>query len=471
MKDMLPIAIRMADIKKSGCFFLLALAMVALPSCKKFVEIEPPPTEVTTATVFSDSTAAASAMTGLYSQMMSSNLFFMNGGLTLLPALSADEITRTSPNASFDVFTVNAIAPNNSLLQNNLWRSAYGYIYQCNAIIEGAAKSSSLSPSFKQRLIAEARFNRAFCYFYLVNLFGDVPLVAVTDYLINASMPRTQSSAVYAAIDADLQYAKSYLPAMVTENIQPTSGAAAAMLARSKLFQKDWAAAEANATAVINSGLYSLPANLSMVFVPGSSETIWQLVPVQPSFNTAEGNVFIPANGTTRPTYVLTQSLQNAFDTGDARRTAWIKTTVSNGQSYAFPYKYKERVSTAIGAPPVEYNVVLRLAEQYLIRAEARVKQGKLSEANADLNVTRGRAGLPNVVATDDTSCLMAIEKERQREFFAEWGHRWFDLKRTGRADTVLSLTKSGWGPSDALYPIPFEEIQNNPALTQNPGY
>lgn len=471
MKDIQLIASKIADLLKGSVFLFITVVILTLSSCKKFVATEAPPTEITTATVFSDSVAAASAITGLYSQMMSSNIFLVNGGVTLVSALSSDELTRTSPNSFYDVFTANAIPSNNSLVQNNLWRAAYSYIYQCNAIIEGAGKSSSLSSAFKQRLTAEARFNRAFCYFYLVNLFGDVPLVTTTDYSINASMPRTPSSAVYAAIDADLQFATSYLPAIVTENIQPTSSAAAAVLARSKLFQKDWAAAEANATTVINVGLYSLPADLSTVFTPGSSETIWQLVPVQPSFNTAEANVFIPANGATRPTYVLTQALQNAFDTGDARPTIWIKTSLLNGQSYAFPYKYKERIRMAIGSPSVEYNVVLRLAEQYLIRAEARVKQGNLSGAKADLNIIRNRAGLPNVVAADDTSLLLAIEKERQREFFAEWGHRWLDLKRTGRADAVLSLTKSGWQPSDALYPIPFDEIQNNPAFTQNPGY
>lgn len=450
---------------------LVAIAIAILTSCKKFVEIGPPPTEVATATVFSDSTAAASAMTGLYSQMMSTNILLMNGGATVFPALSADELTTTTPNPFYDEFAANAIPADNSLLQNNLWRSTYGYIYQCNAIIEGADKSTGLSGDFKRKLMAEARFDRAFCYFYLVNLFGDVPLVTTTAYSINATMPRTAVQNVYAAIETDLSFAKQNLPTNTAGNTRPGSLAATALIARLKLYQKDWATAEANATACINAGLYSLSTDLLTVFKPSSTETIWQLMPVQSTFNTAEANVFVPVDAATQPTYVLTPMLLTAFDTADARKTAWLNTVTINGQSYTFPYKYKEQVRVNPGTMPTEYNIVLRLAEQYLIRAEARAKQGNLTEATADINTIRTRAGLPNTVAGDESSLLLAIETEKEREFFTEWGHRWFDLKRTGRADAVLGSLKPGWQTTDALYPIPFEEIQSNPLLTQNPGY
>lgn len=194
-------------------------------------------------------------------------------------------------------------------------------------------------------------------------------------------------------------------------------------------------------------------------------------MPVLPLQNTAEGNAFIPASTTAKPTYVLTPALMAAFEQGDARKTAWLKTTAVSGQNYVFPFKYKQRSAAVPGTPPSEHYVILRLTEQYLIRAEARARQSNLDGAKADLNVVRTRSGLSNTLATDESSLLLAIEKERQREFFAEWGHRWFDLKRTGRADAVLGSIKPGWQTTDALYPIPFLEIQNNPFLTQNPGY
>jgi len=88
-----------------------------------------------------------------------------------------------------------------------------------------------------------------------------------------------------------------------------------------------------------------------------------------------------------------------------------------------------------------------------------------------DVNIIRQRAGLSPLVLTDKSTLLLAIEKERQTELFSEWGHRWFDLKRTGRADAVLGAEKSNWKSTDALYPIPAVEISKNPKLTQNPGY
>ena len=116
--------------------------------------------------------------------------------------------------------------------------------------------------------------------------------------------------------------------------------------------------------------------------------------------------------------------------------------------------------------------MVIRLAEIYLIRAEARAHQNNIAGAQSDINAIRGRAGLANTAAADQNSLLLAIEKERKLELFTEWGHRWFDLKRTNRSDAVLGPVKApGWQSTDALYPIPFTEIQNNRNVTQNPGY
>jgi hypothetical protein len=141
-----------------------------------------------------------------------------------------------------------------------------------------------------------------------------------------------------------------------------------------------------------------------------------------------------------------------------------------NGQTYSCPYKYRIKGGTTDAA---EYNVVFRLAEQYLIRAEANAHNGKINDAVADINVIRNRAGLPpvtNGIGLD--SCLSIIMQERRKEFFTEWGHRWFDLKRTNRIDTELKLSKADeWQTHDRLYPIPLLEMQANPSLIQNDGY
>ncbi|HEY4197438.1 MAG TPA: RagB/SusD family nutrient uptake outer membrane protein, partial [Mucilaginibacter sp.] len=117
-----------------------------------------------------------------------------------------------------------------------------------------------------------------------------------------------------------------------------------------------------------------------------------------------------------------------------------------------------------------------RLAEQYLIRAEARSQEGNVSGAQSDLNVIRNRAGLANTTASTQTTLLTAILHERQVEMFTEWGHRWLDLKRTGTVDAVMSLVLpakggGGWNPNMALMPLPLGDLQADQNLTQNPGY
>ncbi len=115
--------------------------------------------------------------------------------------------------------------------------------------------------------------------------------------------------------------------------------------------------------------------------------------------------------------------------------------------------------------------MVLRFAELYLIRAEARANQDNLEGAIDDLNEIRSRAGLPDLLDTlTKDEVLLAIEKERKLELFTEWGHRWLDLKRTGRALTVLSVTKPEITETDLLYPIPLAAMNTNPNLEQNPG-
>jgi len=152
------------------------------------------------------------------------------------------------------------------------------------------------------------------------------------------------------------------------------------------------------------------------------------------------------------------------------RKNKWIKDVVVAGQRYYYPYKYRIRTTSASGS---EYNVVLRFAEQYLIRAEARAMQNNNTGAAEDINTIRIRAGLTPVPGNSTPAeCLDIVQKERRVELFSEWGHRWFDLKRTGSINTVLQSVKgSNWQPTDQFYPIPFSEIQKNPSLAQNQGY
>jgi hypothetical protein len=449
--------------------YLILLSGFALAAgCKKFVSVGAPLSEVESSKVFFDNQATLSAALGVYANMGLSGLQACSGGSTVYPALSADELTYTSTNAELLSFQHNAVIANSGTgIYSRLWVPAYSTIYQANSILQGLSGSAGVADTIKRQVQGEMLVVRSLNYFYLANLFGNVPLELTTDYKTNNTLGRTPVPLVYSQLAGDLKTAVGLLtPAYPgAANTRPNKWTAAALLARVCLYQKDWVGALAQSSAVINAGLYSLESDPANVFGTASAETIWQLA--NDYHNTAEGSAFVPASATALPAYALTSFLKAAFEPGDRRSSSWLKKNTVKGVDYYYPYKYKVRVSQ----PVSEYYVVLRLAEQYLIRAEARAELGDLAGAKEDLNLLRSRAGLSAVATGDQALLLQAIAKERQTELFCEWGNRWLDLKRTGKADAVLSAEKAGWNPAAALYPVPLSELQHNPNLVQNPGY
>src|ERR1022692_228416 len=443
---------------------ILLILLIVSPGCRKFVTVDAPITQLSTATVYTSDATAEAAVTGIYSQIMNNASDFASGGATsisFLAGLSADEFINYSTSQDMIGFYSNSILPGNGNLTGSLWGPAYQYIYDANLILEGLASSNGVSAAAKKELTGEALFVRSFCYFYLVNLFGDVPLILGTDYKSNEIASRTPTSTIYQQIISDLQQAQAMLPADYSfangQKVRPNKWAATALLARVYLYLQDWADAQSSATAILNSGSFSLAGDMDSVFLANSKEAIWQLMPVSPGYNTWDAYFFIL---TTTPENVsVSPDLLNAFELGDLRRSNWIDSVIVSGQIYYYPFKYKINGS---GNPPVtEYSMVLRLAEQYLIRAEAEAEQDDIPDATADINIIRSRAGLSATTANDKPSLLTAIEHEREIELFSEWGHRWLDLKRTGLASTVLPLAKPLWQNTDTLYPIPESEIKS----------
>jgi hypothetical protein len=218
--------------------------------------------------------------------------------------------------------------------------------------------------------------------------------------------------------------------------------------------------------------------DLDSSFLLNSAEAIWQLPPPNqyPYSSAMEVANFIPPSsaGVVPNDVHCDSSLINAFEPNDLRRTHWIDSISLGGVIYYWPYKYKVLVGT--GGNPTEAETVLRLSEQYLIRAEAEAQLGNLPQAITDLNVVRARAGLPNLTSSlPQQAVLDAIALERQVELFTEWGERWLDLKRTGTINTVMSgvapLKGATWNPNWVLWPLPETALAANAALVQNPGY
>jgi len=456
-------------------------------SCRKLVTVPQPINSITTTEQFNSDAQANSAMAGVYVGMAGGRLSFSNGYPAILGGMSADDLFYYGiSDPIMMTFPVNQLVANNSYT-GTMWTTAYKAIYNSNAVIEGIAASTSglLHDTVRQRLTAEAKFVRAFSYFYLVNLFGDVPLVQTVDFNKVRYMARTPVNGVYLQIIQDLKDAQSVLTAdSAKERIIPNKWVATAMLARVYLYKGEYENAAAQATAVINNtAVYNLESNLNNVFLSTSREAIWQLKQgtndITTKNATVEGFSFLPNPlATAKAPYCLTTSLLNAFETGDNRRTAWVNSTSFGGAGLNYyPYKYKVGQANYSNNAPTEYNMVFRLAEMYLVRAEAAANgaAGGTATAITDLNTIRSRAGLTALpVSLTQAQVIVAVAKERQTELFAECGHRWLDLKRTGKAHEVLSVLswKQPWtGDYQLLYPIPLSEIDADPVLQQNPGY
>jgi len=452
-------------------------------SCKKMVSIDPPTSSITTKDAFRDSAEADEAITGIYTRMINNNgnTFLGNGAVTVFCGLSADELVNFKSDPSYVQLYTNQVLSSNGLIYSYLWSPAYTYIYQANACIEGLHASSTLPNTVQTRLLGESRFLRAFCYFYLVNLFGDVPLITTTDWAKSTAASRSSKGEVYKQIIADLTDAEQNLPddygISGGERIRATKWAAIALLSRVSLYTGDYSGAVNLSSTLINTqGLFSLVDDLNSIFLANSNETILQLKQNTSSYPftaTAEGNNFIPRNNTSSPSFYLPTGLLNAFEPGDYRKSAWTATTKYQGKVYYYPYKYKTGpAQRQVNGAATEYYMVLRLTEQYLIRAEASAMNNDLVTATGDLNLIRQRAGLPSLSNNlDKDGVLKAVAQERRIELFDEWGNRWLDLKRTGQADAVLAPLKPAWKQYQSLYPIPLNELNFSPNLTQNPGY
>jgi hypothetical protein len=484
------------------CFFTCTIQM----ACKKLIEVDEPINSITTAEIFATDATATSAMAGVYSEMIngssggSTSSTFSSGDATGYGAASSDELHAYIylNNPSADFYGSNHLTVFNATGSTGLWSSAYTIIYKSNSVIEGvaASRATMLHDSVRKELTAEAKFTRAFSYFYLTNFFGDVPMALTVDFNTTENLPRMPQPQVYQQIISDLKDAQAGLSADYSvghgERIIPNKWAATLLLARVYLYMRDYADAAAQANVVINnSTLFALEPDLANVFSTTSREAIWQLKQTTNDGTlqnaTPEGRTDLPLtmDGHGQPQTCITDQLLSAFEPGDQRRVKWVGSTDNaDGSStlpattYYYPYKYVIGIGNSDPSqPPSQYYMVLRLAEAYLILAEAEANgaTGGTAAAITALNVIRNRAGLPNLNSSlNQQQVLSAVAQERRIEFFAEWGHRWFDLKRTGQAHAVLSVipAKQPWaGDYQLLYPIPQSEITADHFLTQNPGY
>lgn len=435
-------------------YFALLVSLLGLTACDSVLDTNPR-ASVAAETAVQTEKDAESAILGVYSILQYDDLYGQYA--VVIPDLYSDDLDHTGTFTSLGEFDNNNVFPDNVSI-NDGWSVRYVGINRANSVLMALDRLEEISDDKRTSLKGEALFLRAFLHFELARYFGGVPIVTEpTDGADEISRPaRNTLEEVYARVEADLKEAETLLPASKSAG-RASKLTAKALLARLYLYQERWADAFAAADEVIESDAYSLVGDYATLMeTKNSPESILEV-----QFSTNDANSlafwFFPDELGGRLEYAPSVALYEAYEEGDQRRHA----TVGNLDGLLYGTKYF-RISNG------DDNVfVLRLAEMYLIRAEALARQGGAVEAvQADINAIRNRAGLGDTEADTVEELLDAILQERRVEFALE-GHRFFDLRRTGRAMEVLGITN----PDRLLFPIPQAELDVNPNLVQNPGY
>lgn len=418
---------------------------------------------------------------------------------------------------AFDDFE--SILPNNTSILM-LWQKWYTAIARANTAIEFATNYDGFTTSgLKERLIAEAKFVRAFAYFELVKHWGDVPLI--TEYIATTDdqliYSRSPKSEVYAQIESDLNDASSVLGTKSEMELgRTTRGAALTLLAKIHLYQGNYNDVVSNCEAVMALG-YELEENFADNWSLDNEygkESIFEIGYVdgffsdgfesdQAVYNQGSssyqmfGFIFnssddVPGNGG-YGNCVPRKGLIDMYDDTDVRKDAtfitpetvfddigpavngtdiyqyfWVNPAALETKASMRKYHLPAAVTRSIlnvGASPLNEKV-LRYADVLLMHAEA-VVMGASGDGQGSLDQVRTRAGLPSIPLT-----VQNVKDERRRELATEGWDRFTDLVRWGDAASVLAFKNFSTG-RDELLPIPQSEINlvGSEILEQNPGY
>lgn len=363
------------------------------------------------------------------------------------------------------------------------WNSYYRALYAINNIV---ASAESADFDTKQVLIGEAKFLRALCYFDMVRAWGDIPLVIQPLSIDEAyAKGRTPTADVYTQIVEDLIYAAANLPTKSNQRFvgAATSDAANTLLGKVYLTLGDKTKAAETLMKVY--GKFSLVpyANLWDKTKKNSAESIFEI-----QYKGGKSNpyskywaMFSPLDNRVVTAWgagmnQVTDDLWNAYEVGDSRRELSIqdgyKTAAGVTVEVKYPIKWKDTAAEVDGLREASDNnfIVLRYADVLLMLTEATGDAKYMNEVRTRVALPLyGAAGYPAKYNTVDLAC----EHERQVELALEF-HRWFDLKRTGRAIAVIKNSGKNLTitTNQLVLPIPLEVITQNPnVITQNSGY
>jgi len=487
---------------KTTIKFLSAL-LLALPfySCEKFLDLKPLnesikiENESSDSAYFKSASEVEAALAGAYSDFRNEYFeldYFVNGD-----AQSDDAYAGADNPANFQIDDYNIDAINSNVSRD--WAYLYSTIGKTNYIINNVddVTDPELTDARKKEVKGEACFIRAFMYFELVRIWGDVPLQLTEIKTISADLlpelypimfpARTPQADVYAQIIKDLEFALANVRATAPDKGFATKGAVNTLLAKvyATMEPHDWTKVLKYCNDVIAGGYTLLPdyEQLWNNTIENSSESIFE---INYAGTTSSGNwgasMFLGMDW--KKFNIPSNDLVKAFDQeGDMiRKNASIVFMDVTGHwsdqhwpqaSYPFAYKYRAYVY-----PSAQNYIFFRLADVILLKAEALNETGDVTGAAQLVNQIRSRVNLSNTQASTQEAMRLAIEKERRLELAFE-GHRWHDLKRTGRAIAVMNAVTEFGGVNMSYnlnenrlwWPIPQSELDKNTRLVQNPGY
>lgn len=453
-------------------------------------------------------------------------------GLTLMLRSDMVDIGNPSTNADrieHDQFTVSANNPlilNPSNPERSFWPRLYQVVRGANETLRELEVLDEQDAGVKEEIEARARFIRAFAYYHLVRLFGDVPYLDETTTTAEASIAeKTSVDLIYESIIADFIYAKQWLPDSRTNRALPGKAAAGAYLASVYLTREEYQLAYDEATDVIdNAGRYNLALEPDYRNIFHAVNTDFSLEPIfiidfvgtnvndesrdyLAAFTGFFGQAtYYPSGGWS--VMVPAQAVYDTWDDGDYRKQVCFDAEALDNDGNVIPFTNYSSLDgrnanrphiskyTAMAGDLPQANTsgrdshsnyqLMRFAEVLLIAAEAAVEIGRSAEADEWINMIRERArngdgsGTPSTVPSDISGATVADVLEERRLELAFEQKRWYDIVRRKMGDEVFGPNgfetelqgTQNFDPSrDYLLPIPPLEITNNPSLTQNPGY
>lgn len=482
-------------MKNRYIYLAFSFALILFSGCEKFLIKEPLNESIfesnEDSAYFKTAADAESALSGAYSDFKNEYFeldYFVNGD-----AQSDDAYAGADNPANFQIDEYGIDATNTNVSRD--WAYLYSTIGKTNAIIDNIMEcpDPDLTTARKNEILGEASFIRAFMYFQLVQLWGDVPLVLkhirTFDIAILGDLfpPRAPQDDVYAQIISDLENALQYSKPTAGDKGYVTTGAVNTLLAKVYATREphDWQKVKQYCDAVIAGGYQLLP-DYDQLWDNSVENSVESIFEINYAGTSSSGNwgvsMFVGTDW--KKFNVPSNDLIQAFeDEGDNIRLSSSISFQDMTGHFAdvhypqthYPFINKLRATTS---PSPQNYIIYRLADILLLKAEALNELGDVSGAAALVNQVRNRVNLSNTNASDQASMRLAIEKERRLELAFE-GHRWFDLKRTGRAIQVITSVTNFGGVSQSyslpefrlLWPIPQAELDKSSSLTQNTGY